>query len=103
MIKYRTYNQSQELLLPPNLEEFIGDKDLVRVVDHVVDKIDHMAKRKELDLPDVETVTADAIYGTEHGNKKISAKRKGKDNSRIGYYLYGLQYKKNGNSTVKYV
>jgi len=40
MIKYKTYNQSQELLLPPNLDEFIGEKDLVRVVDHLIDKID---------------------------------------------------------------
>ena len=27
--------------------------------------IDHMEKRKKLNLPDVETVTADAVYGTE--------------------------------------
>jgi len=39
MLKYKSYEQNQPLLLPPSLEDLIGEKDLVRVVNHVIDHI----------------------------------------------------------------
>lgn len=40
MKRFREYTQRQPYLLPPSLEEFVKDKDLVRVVDEVVEGID---------------------------------------------------------------
>ena len=37
MKKYKDYAQKQRMLLPPSLEELIGEKDLVRVVDRVME------------------------------------------------------------------
>jgi transposase len=37
---FKEYNQQQIQLLPPSLEDFIGEKDLVRVVNQVVENVD---------------------------------------------------------------
>lgn len=39
-IVFKAYNQQQTLLLPPSLEELIGEKHLVRVVHEVVERMD---------------------------------------------------------------
>ncbi len=40
MIKYKNYDQNQDLLLPPDLNAMIGEKELVRIVNQVIDQID---------------------------------------------------------------
>jgi len=40
MTKFKRYEQDQILLLPPSLEELIGQKELVRKVDEVIGKLD---------------------------------------------------------------
>ena len=37
MKKFKDYAQKQRMLLPPSLEELIGEKELVRVVDRVIE------------------------------------------------------------------
>jgi transposase len=37
---FKQYHQQQSLLLPPSLEELIGEKHLVRVVNEVVESMD---------------------------------------------------------------
>ena len=42
-VTFKTYNQSQAMLLPPSLGELIPEEHLVRVVNRVVDEIDLQA------------------------------------------------------------
>jgi len=38
--KFKNYNQNQQMLLPPSLDDLIGENHPVRVVNKIIDSID---------------------------------------------------------------